>query len=166
MRKIFYFLLLCVSWGHAQEFAANEGEAIPREYVKNTAFKNLLLKKEDFTLCEGRMQVTAFPCQIKNEDNTHTILVSVVCQQKVFDQLGVDKINDMILVANEKVRHSLNLSHRYLPKEIRMAYFPDSRDWSLTNSFTEQDVEGTETEHLLAVDFDANGKFALMKRIL
>ncbi|HOZ75443.1 MAG TPA: hypothetical protein PLS51_04870 [Flavobacterium sp.] len=84
----------------------------------------------------------------------------------MFEKVGVEKINDMILQADEKVRYSLKTNHLYLPREIRMAYIPDSHDWSLTNSFSEQDQQGTVIERLLAVDFDADGKFAIMKRIL
>jgi hypothetical protein len=166
MKKTFYFLVFCVSFGYAQDIAVVDGTIVINKYVATSTATGLLLKKEDFKLSEGRMQVTTLPCKIHNDDYTHTVLVSVVCQQNAFEKLGVDKINDMILEANEKVRHSLKTDHLYQPKEIKMAYIPDSHDWSLTNSFTEEDAEGLVTERLLSVDFDANGKFAVMKRIL
>lgn len=112
------------------------------------------------------MCVVDFPCKISNEKDCLIVLISVVCQQNMFEKVGVEKINDMILQADEKVRYSLKTNHLYLPREIRMAYIPDSHDWSLTNSFSEQDQQGTVIERLLAVDFDADGKFAIMKRIL
>lgn len=159
MKSILYGLLFLCFGGYAQQMALPGME-------KTAACATALLKKEDFKLSEGRMRVIGVPCTINIEEDSHVILVSVVCQQNVFEQMGVEKINAMILEANDKVRHSLKTNHQYLPREIKMAYIPDSHDWSLTNSFTEQDQQGTATERLLAVDFDGNGKFAVMKRIL
>jgi hypothetical protein len=167
MKKAFYILLLCVSLSYAQEVATIEGAGqLPYKRIENNVSGDQLLKKEDFNLLDGRMLVTAFPCTIRNNDTTNTILVSVVCQQKAFNEFGVEKINNMILVANEKVHSSLNVQHNYLPKEIKMAYIPDSHDWSLTSSFTEQDADGVIKDRLLALEFDTHGKFAVMKRIL
>jgi hypothetical protein len=166
MKKAFYLFLLCASFGYAQETASAENGKVPYSTADSIISNEKLLTKNDFNRSNGRMIVTSIPCQVQNDEITQTILVSVVCQQKAFDQLGVDKINEMIRVANEKVRSSLSLEHQYLPKEIKMAYIPDSNDWSLTNSFSEKDENGIVKERLLALDFDTNGKFAVMKRIL
>jgi hypothetical protein len=164
MKKSFYLLLLCVSFGYAQQTAAIESEK-DYQYSESVA-TGKLLKWEDFKPSNGRMLATAIPCTIQNDKSTNTILISVICMQSAFNQFGVDKINDMILVASEKVRNSLRTDHQYNPKEIKMAYIPDSHDWSLTSSFTIRGEDGIVKEQLLAVDFDANGKFEVMKRIL
>jgi hypothetical protein len=163
MKFMLYGLLFVCCLGYAQQMAAPETNGFSKPAPSTTA---VLLKKEDFKLLDGRMRVIDFPCKISNENDCPIVLVSVVCQQNAFEKMGVEKINDMILQADEKVRHSLKTNHLYLPREIRMAYIPDSHDWSLTNSFSEQDQQGTVVERLLAVDFDAEGKFAVMKRIL
>jgi len=162
MKKSFYLLLLCVSFGYAQNSSTIESGKTVCQYSQT----GKLLKWEDFKPSNGRMMATAIPCEIQNDKSTNTILISVVCMQTAFNQFGVDKINDMILVASEKVRNSLRADHLYNPKEIKMAYMPDSHDWSLTSSFTIEGEDGIVKEQLLAIDFDANGKFAVMKRIL
>jgi hypothetical protein len=166
MKNAFYILLLCVSFGYAQDIAIVENGFQSNETIEIAPLTEKLLTSEDFKMTDGRMLVTAVPCQIKNEGTIDTVLISVVCQQKVFSQFGVDKINDMILTANEKVRNSLRENSRYHPTEIKMAYIPDSNDWSLTNSFTVKDDNGIMQERMLALDFDAKGKFAVMKKIL
>jgi len=167
MRNTICLLLLTACFGYAQDVASIEnGKTFTYKSSPATVTEEQLLKKEDFKLSDGRMSVNSITCKIQNYGNTNTILVSVVCQQQAFNQLGVDKINDMILVVNEKVRNSVQVEHQYNPTEIKMAYIPDSQDWSLTSSFTVQDEDGVVIERHLAIDFDVNGKFEVMKRIL
>ena len=163
MKFLLHLLLFFCSLGYAQQMAVPEANHFGMSAPSTTS---VLLKKEDFKLLDGRMCVVDFPCKISNEKDCLIVLIIVVCQQNMFEKVGVEKINDMILQADEKVRYSLKTNHLYLPREIRMAYIPDSHDWSLSNSFSEQDQQGTVIERLLAVDFDADGKFAIMKRIL
>jgi hypothetical protein len=163
MKNTFYILLLGFSFGYAQEAIPS---AIQLRYQSEIPAVNQLLKKEDFKLTDGRMLVDALPCKVQNDEATSTVFVSVVCQLKAFNRLGVDKINDMIRVAQEKVRKTIQLNYGYQPKEIKMAYIPDSQDWSLTSSFTVSDGSGIVKEWLLAMDFDSDGKFEVMKRVL
>ncbi|HEX9980178.1 MAG TPA: hypothetical protein VGB50_06405 [Flavobacterium sp.] len=165
MNKIFYLLFLCVSIGYAQNTAPEGAQKLITEPAGATAAGDKLLKKEDFKAREGRMLVDSRSCRITNYDTTSTVLVSVVCQQKAFNQLGVEKINEMIRLANDKVRNTVQAQHQYKPTEIRMAYLPDSNDWSLTSAYTVLDENGHAKKNLLSLDFDANGDFAVMKRI-
>lgn len=165
MKKIFYILLLYLSFGYAQKTAL-PGDAVNYQYTEIVSFKDQFLKREDFKLSNGRMLVLAMPCKFNNDHNTNTILISVICQQTAFNELGIEKINDMIRVANEKIRKTFQFNHSYQTKEIKIAYMPDSHDWSLTGSFTVQEGDGVVKERLLAMDFDSNGTFEVMKRIL
>jgi len=166
MKNACYLLLLCVSFGYAQDIAVADNGFQSNATIKVAPSTEKLLSREDFKMTDGRMLVNAVKCQIKNDGVIDQVLVSVVCQQKAFGLFGVEKINGMILTANEKVRNSLREDSRYHPTEIKMAYIPDSNDWSLTNAFTAQDENGISQERMLALDFDANGKFAVMKKIL
>lgn len=161
MRNLVYVILLFVSMGYAQDVAVAD------DFVSITSkgpTAELSLKKEDFRLLNGRMSVSDFNYQIRNEADTNTVLVSVVCQLKAFNEIGVDRINEMIRFANGKV-HSSFAKERYAPSEIRMSYNPQSKDWSLTDLFTLEAADGQITTNLLSVDFDANGKFVVMKRV-
>jgi|SRR6476620_5069754 len=167
MKKALLLLLLSASFGYAQQLAVLEsGKKFNYKSSTSASAAEKLLKKEDFKLSNGRMQVNSIPCKVKNDNNTSNVRVSVICLQKAFDQLGVDKINEMIRVANEKTRNTIQLNSRYIPQEIKMVYMPDSNDWSMTNAFNVQDESGSIKEKLLAVDFDSNGNFATIKRIL
>src|SRR6476620_2226715 len=112
--RILYFILFCSCISHAQETAITEnGRKIilfpdrTYQYADSIPLNEKLLKREDFTFSNGRMQVDSVECIIRNQDIANTILVSVVCQEKAFNKIGIDKITYMILMANEKVRNSL-----------------------------------------------------------
>lgn len=88
MKLLLYGLLLVCSLGYAQQLAMPEGDRFNKPVPSTTA---ILLKKEDFKLSEGRMRVTDFPCKINNDNECPVVLVSVVCQQKAFEKMGVEK---------------------------------------------------------------------------
>ena len=165
MKNTFCLLLLCVSLGYAQDVATIESGMKPTYNPSRNAPAEKLLKKEDFKLSNGRMVVSDVNCNILNEDRLNTVLVSVVCKHAIFNEVGVDTINKMILFANGKVRNSINVSHGYKPKEIKMAYNPESQIWSMTNLFGVEDENGKIKTSMLTFDFDSTGNFVVMKRI-
>lgn len=167
MNKIFYTLLLLVSIAHAQE-SSNATEVVATQVLDSKTYllNNFLLKKEDFKSSNGRMLATSIPCKIQNGEITAPILISVICMQKAFQHFGIDKINNMIMTAHEKVGKTIQPGDGYHPKEIKMAYMPDSQDWRLTSAFSITDQHGIIVERLLSIDFDREGKFSVMKRIL
>lgn len=145
MRNLFLLLLLGFSLGYGQDVSNN------------------LLLESDFTISEGRMLVSDFPCQISSAAATDPVKVSVTCKIQAFKEFGIQKINDMILFANEKIRSSF--SGQYKPAEFKMSYNPYLKAWSMTSLFTLQDGSGAIKENLLSLDFDSEGKFLLMKKI-
>ena len=165
MKKLICLLLFASSMGYAQDVSVLENEPSPVYTSAPTPIVERLLKNEDFKLSEGRMQVSEKKCLIDNNANSNNILISVVCQQKAFKEIGVERINEMIRFANGKVSNSVLVTEKYKPTEIRMAYNPESKDWSLTNLFTLEDENGKTKTKLLALDFDSKGSFVVMKRI-
>ncbi len=147
MKKIVLLFVLGFSFGYGQGTA------------------NKLLLESDFTVSDGRMLVSDLPCQISNASVADKVLVSVICKTQAFKEFGLQKINDMILFANDKVRNSFAAGSGYKPSEIKMSYNPYNKAWSMTSLFTLQDGNGAVKENLLALDFDADGKFLLMKKI-
>lgn len=145
MKNLFLLLLLGFSLGYGQDASSK------------------LLLESDFTVSEGRMLVSDFPCRISNTSATDPVKVSVTCKIQAFKEFGIQKINDMILFANEKVRSSF--SGLYKPSEFKMSYNPYLKAWSMTSLFTVQDTSGAVRENLLSLDFDSEGKFLLMKKI-
>ena len=152
-------MLLCVSIAHAQDAYLDK--------IQNLSTQNLnkLLIANDFEKSDGRMVVTDVQCQINNGDSTHKFVVSVVCLQNAFNEIGLEKINEIIVFANDKAKATISMEHNYVPTEIRMAYNPAIKDWSLTNLFSTKDKDGNTNSKLLAMDFDATGRFIKMKKI-
>ncbi len=163
MRNIFLLLLLSISIGQAQ----NDFTQGPSAAAENASHQpeNKLLDIKDFKLTDGRMLVSEMQCRVENGFGINDVLVSVVCKQKAFNETGVDKINQMILFANKKIRGTINLEHKYIPAEIKMAYNPESQDWGLTNLYSVEDANGAVKSSLLSLDFDSNGNFIGMKRV-
>ncbi len=124
-----------------------------------------LLAVKDFKLTDGRMIVTEIPCRINSGDNSCQFLVSVVCQQKAFRELGLEKINQIIVMANQKAQATLHRESVYMPAEIRLSYNPIIKDWSLTNLFSTTDMHGKVNSKLLSMDFDSAGEFKVMKSV-
>ncbi|MFT3796707.1 hypothetical protein [Flavobacterium sp.] len=145
MKKLFLLLLFGFALGHAQE----------------AAIKNKLLLESDFKTQDGRMLVSEFPCQFSN----NKVLISVICKTQAFKEFGIQKINDMILFAHDKIRNTIPVGYGYKPSEIKMSYNPEAKAWSMTSLFASTDAAGMTRENLLALDFDNNGKFLLMKKI-
>lgn len=148
--------------GHAQQNVTTDATAPVAQTIQK---KNKLLAAKDFKLAEGRMVVTELPCQINDGESDCRFLVSVVCQQKAFRELGLEKINQIILMANQKAKATLHREHSYTPSEIRLSYNPIIKDWSLTNSFSTKDQDGKVNNKLLTMDFDSSGKFKVMKSV-
>ncbi len=121
-----------------------------------------LLNRADFKLTDGRMVASKVDCVLSNESAELPILISIVCMQYAFDDMGVSRINDMIKYANGKVRKSV--AGDYTPSEFKMAYNPSTRMWSLTNLFSVQE-SGVTRKSLMALDFDSAGNFLEIKRI-
>lgn len=146
MKKIVLLLLLCASATYAQN-------------------SDKLLCLKDFKIADGRMVVTEIPCEVTNGGLIHKFVVSVVCLQNAFNEIGVEKINEIILFANTKAQATLDAEQHYVPTEIKMAYNPAVKDWSLTNLFSTTDKNGNTNPKLLSMDFDSTGKFIVMKKI-
>ena len=164
MNKIFLFALLCISTTYAQLNQTDKAAITTVETIQNVISDKLLAAK-DFKLSDGRMVVTEIPCQIINGNTIDKFVVSVVCLQNAFNKIGLERLNDIILFANKKAQATIGTEHNYLPAEIKMAYNPMIKDWSLTNLFSTKDQNGTVNSKLLSMDFDAAGKFIVMKRI-
>lgn len=146
MKKIALLLLLCASATYAQN-------------------PDKLLCQTDFKIADGRMVVTDIPCEVTNGGLIHKFVVSVVCLQNAFNEIGVEKINEIILLANTKALSTIAAELHYVPAEIKIAYNPAIKDWSLTNLFSTTDKDGNTNPKLLSMDFDATGKFIVMKKI-
>ncbi len=152
MRKLFLLFVLISCYANSQEI--------------HSEFKaNELLTTNDFKLADGRMLVTDQPCKIHDTADVHEFQVSVICQSQMFRQFGVEKINDMIVFANSKVQRVLSIEQEFIPKEIKMAYNPEIKAWSMTNLFEIKDQSGEIQKNLLTLDFDSTGKFLKMQRI-
>lgn len=151
MKNLYYLLLLLAAVGYGQN-------------VASASVSDKLLLESDFKKTDGRMLVSDLPCKITNASAADHVLVSVCCKIQAFKEFGLQKINDMILLANDKTRNTTG-GKSYKPSEIKMSYNPEAKSWSLTNLFSVQEENGTVNERLLALDFDAEGKFLLMKRI-
>lgn len=89
----------------------------------------------------------------------------MVCQQKAFSEIGLEKINEIILMANQKALATIQREHSYWPAEIKLSYNPVIKDWSLTNLFSTKDKDGKVNNKLLSMDFDATGQFKVMKSV-
>ncbi len=165
MKKVLFLFLLSASCGFAQDIASNDGVSSPMYTGSRTIGEEKLLKKEDFKAMDGRMIVSNLACKINGAEMLHKVSVSVVCKQMAFNQIGVKKINDMILFANEKVGNMVNSGQHYKPSEIKMAYNPEAKNWSLTNLYSVTDDKGVATKKLLAFDFDSSGKYLGMKSV-
>ena len=126
---------------------------------------HILISPQHILVDDGRVIINEIPCQINNGDQSVKFKVSVICQQKVFAELGLETVNRIILEAFQKGLYSIDPTFDYLPAEIRMAYNPALKDWSLTNRFSIRDDKGNENATLLAMDFDASGQFRTMKRV-
>src|SRR5690606_6754505 len=135
MRQILIVLLMC-------------GAIYGQGTSKASDFERLLLAS-DFKPTEGRMICTAAPCRIKLDESIHKIQVSVVCQRQAFQQTGLEKINEMLLLANDKIRKTLAEEHIYKPSEIKMVYNPELKAWSMTNLFTVTDEVGASKKNML-----------------
>jgi hypothetical protein len=152
MKYLFYLLLLSFAMGHGQNTPAAQ------QFDK-------LLRETDFTMTDGRMLVSDLPCKISNASACDQVLVSVICKIQAFKEFGLQKINDMILFANDKSRNTVSGGHGYKPSEIKMSYNPEAKAWSMTNLFSVEDENGVTKKSLLALDFDSTGKFLAMKRV-
>lgn len=84
-------------------------------YAQDTAIKSKLLLESDFVTQDGRMLVSDFPCQILNSNQCDKVLISVICKAQMFREFGVQKINDMILFAHDKVRNTIPVGYGYKP---------------------------------------------------
>lgn len=162
MKKVVLILLFCVSASYAQDHADLHSDT-PSQIIR---IADKLLAVHDFTISDGRMIVTDIPCQITSGSDTNQFTVSVVCQQNAFREMGIEKINAIILMANQKAQATIGKDSSYKPTEIKMSYNPIIKDWSLTHSFSTQDKDGKIGANLLAMDFDSSGAFKIMKRIL
>ena len=143
--KLFHLLLLATTMATAQNGTTDR-----------------LLQQNDFELADGRMIASQVGCSLADEATGTPVLVSIVCLQRAFQDMGIGKINDMIRYANGMVRNSVKGDYR--PAEFKMAYNPSSRLWSLTSLFSVED-SGVVTKSLMALDFDASGNFLDIKRI-
>lgn len=123
--------------------------------------KAKLLCAQDFKIDDGRAVVTDIPCSVTN----HPFLVSVICQQPVFKEVGIDKINELILLAYQKAKSTIDSDHAYIPAEIKLSYNPAIKSWSLTNQFSIKRADGNTSTTMLAMDFDATGKSTGIRRI-
>ena len=166
MNKLIFLLFFIVTMGYAQDVSIVEKEPNTTSSFTKSTTVNTLLSKSDFTLSDGRMIVSELNFQMLNDTIINNILLSVVCQQKAFKEIGIDQINEMIVFANNKARHTLNKEQKYNPTEIKMVYNPTLKYWSLTDLFTVEDQDGKIRTNLLALDFDSCGKFVVMKRVL
>ncbi len=155
MYKALILLLLLATSVQAQQFYA----------ASVVADKHRLIQPADILVSDGRVLLEEIPCLLNFGGFTVPFRVSVICQQKAFQELGVDTINHIILQAYHKGRSTVDPDFQYLPTEIKMSYNPMLKDWSLTHSFTYRDTSGNEKSHLLAMDFDAKGQFRTMKRV-
>lgn len=165
MKKVLSLFLLSISFGYAQDIASVDSDSTPGYTSSRTIGEEKLLKKEDFKSADGRMIVSNLNCKINTSEMTHKVLVSVLCKKVAFNQIGVKKINEMILFANKKVSNTVSSSQHYKPTEIKMAYNPEARNWSLTNLYSVTDDNGVVKKKLLALDFDSTGKFLGMKSV-
>lgn len=163
MKKIVLLLLLCASMAYAQDTASDKSQISSDGNLKKP--ENKLLTQKDFKIADGRMVVTEIPCQVTNGNLIHRFVVSVVCLQNAFNEIGIEKINEIILFANKKAQATIDHEQNYLPTEIKMAYNPAIKDWSLTNLFSTKDKNGNMNAKLLSMDFDSTGKFLVMKKI-
>lgn len=163
MKKSIVLLLLCGGMSYSQDLALATTQT-PTEHFM-TAVPNKLLAVKDFKITDGRMIVTEIPCQIISDDNIHRFVVSVVCQQNAFREMGVEKINEIILFANQKAQATIGHKQSYSPMEIKMSYNPMIKNWSLTHLFSTQEKDSNSTAKLLSMDFDSTGKFLVMKKI-
>ena len=166
MNKIIWLLVSTFSMGYAQDVAIVDNLTTTTPYYSATIADYTLLSNQDFTLSGGRMQVSELRCQLQNDGSSNNFLLSVVCQQRAFKEIGVGRINEMIVFANMKARNTLNYTQKYQTDEIKMIYNPILKCWSLTNLFTAEDVDGKIKSNLLALEFDSCGKFMVMKRVL
>lgn len=164
MKNLFLWLTLCVSIVYAQHTPVDSNLTVSLEPFQNT-FENKLLAANDFKFLEGRMIVTEFPCHITTGNGVDKFVVSIVCLKNAFEEIGIEKINEIILFANKKAQATLNFEHNYVPTEIKISYNPAIKDWCLTNLFSTRDKNGTINTKLLAMDFDSTGKFIVMKRV-
>jgi hypothetical protein len=161
MKKLFYLLPLCFAMGYGQN-ASSAQDPSASELAEQF---NKLLNESDFTMTDGRMLVDEFPCKISNASATDQVLVSVICKVQAFKEFGLTKINDLILLANDKSRNTVSGGIGYRPTEIKMSYNPEAKAWSMTNLFSVEDENGVIKKSLLSLDFDSTGKFLAMKRV-
>lgn len=149
MRKITLIVLCCIGI-----YGSVNGQ--------NQIDRTKLLCSQDFKMDDGRAIVTDIPCSITN---SNPFLVSVICQQPIFMEVGIEKINDLILLAYQKAQNTVDAECAYIPSEIKMSYNPAIKSWSLTNVFSVKRADGNTSTTMLAMDFDASGKSTGIKRI-
>lgn len=148
MTKIIFILLCCAN------FLGGLSAQNPE--------KSKLLCPQDFEIDNGRAVVTDIPCNITSDN---PFLVSVICQQPVFKEIGIEKINELILLGYQRAKNTVDIEHSYIPTEIRMSYNPAVKSWSVTNLFSIKRADGNVSTTMLAMDFDATGKSLGIKRI-
>lgn len=157
MSKLLWLTLLWASICGAQDIA---GAGVSADFPRNR-----FLIEKDLTLSENRMIADDIVCQITNGADCDAFRVSVVCQLSAFKEFGIERINNLILLANRKAQATLESHFHYLPSQIRISYNPALKDWTLTNTYCVRDRDGNISEKLLAMDFDSGGAFKVMKRI-
>lgn len=157
MKRLIWLLLFASAATYAQTAVSIQGNLTPA--------KIQTLQFTDFLSEDGRMLITEKSCQIPCDNHTDRVIVSVICLQNVFKEIGVDKINDMLVYANQKVRSLISRQQKYLPGEIKMVYNPQSKEWNLTNAFQIEDENGIAKANLLTLDYNTTGEFLKIKKV-
>ncbi|HRN99720.1 MAG TPA: hypothetical protein PLA69_10505, partial [Flavobacterium sp.] len=67
-----------------------------------------LIQAADVLVSDGRVLLDEVPCLLNFGDFKVPFRVSVICQQKAFQELGVDTINHIILQAYHKGRSTID----------------------------------------------------------
>lgn len=136
--------------------------------ASSTIYGQQVVEKSDFKLNEGRYRVIDKPSFIKNGDNKLSeVSVTVGLSQEIFEKIGIEKINSMINLANDKCMSKVKNKYTYVSKIMKLSSLKtESQEINMTVEFTAQNDYGATKDGLFAVYFDANGNFVSISSIL
>ncbi len=128
-------------------------------YSQNDQLKKSI-ELSDFEKENDRVKFKEKTFYFKNGSNEYVpVVTSVFMTEIMFQSISIEKINEMILLSNDKIQYQVKNKYTYMPRSVRLDHSYEQNQWTVLLDYSAQNDYGATKGSFCIVHFNNDGTF-------